>query len=308
MKPWIPFMLPLLWLGVMACNQPDERFEQAVEWARQGQYERSDSLFTALLQDDPHNDAALNNRSFVRIQLGHSQAALTDINRAIALDSTTHRYYEVRASAYLELGQPGKAEADILRAIELNGQSAQAYFLLGTLRSIQKKYQAALRALKKSLDLDPSAREPLIQIVGVYVNARQYEKAIYEATKLLDKGILDPLLLNNRGFASMQMDRYDLAKEDFQKALQMDPNYAAARNNLGYARYKLGDTMRGLKLINESLELDPDNAYAYKFRGEVNDARGQRQAACTDWQKALDLDFTAKHDSSVISLLENRCN
>lgn len=307
MKTSTTLYLALLLL-TLACNRADERFDQAVAWARGGDYEQADSLFTVILQDDPAHDAALNNRAFVRTQMEAYEPALADIDRAILLDSTNHRYFEVRASIYLQTDQLDQAEADIHQAMALNDESSQAYFLLGILRTQQKSYPGALNALKRSLDLNPSSKEPLIQIVTVYVSSQQYEKAIYEATKLLDKGVLDPVLLVSRGFASMQMEQYQHAADDFRQALKLDGDHAAARNNLGYATYNLGDTTAGLELINESLLLNPDNAYAYKFRGQVKAAQDSTEAACADWQKAISLGFTAKHDSSVISLIQNRCN
>lgn len=62
------FFLAFLAIFFSACTKSDPRFSQGLEAAQAGQYETADSLFTAVLQDDPENHAAWNNRAFVRLR------------------------------------------------------------------------------------------------------------------------------------------------------------------------------------------------------------------------------------------------
>jgi tetratricopeptide (TPR) repeat protein len=195
-------------------------------------------------------------------------------------------YYEVRAGIYLEQNQYKAAASDIEKALELSPRSAQAFFLRGTLYFHQEAYDKALKALKKAIELDPSQLEPRIQMIAVYANAGQYEKAIYEATKMLDQGIIDPVLLLNRGYAAMSLGKYDLAAGDFEKALQLNPELAEARNNLGFVRFRNGETREGRKLIEQGLRLNPQNALAYAFRALILNSEGKSDSACADLKRA----------------------
>ena len=277
----------------IACTKNDPRFSQGLEAAQAGQFERADSFFTAVLKDDTENHAAWNNRAFVRLRSGHDSLALLDATEAIRLDSSEHVYYEVRAAIYLDKDRFDEAEKDIGRALGLAPRSAQAYFLRGTLYFHQKNYKKSIKALKKSIELDPSQLESRIQLIAVYANAGQYEKAVYEATKMLDQGIIDPVLLLNRGYAAMNLGKYDLAAGDFEKSLQLNPELAEARNNLGFLRFLGGDSREGRKLIEESMKLNPDNALAYAFRALIFKSEGKPDSACSDLNnaRALGLNF-----------------
>ncbi len=287
------FFLAALALVFSACTQSDPRFSQGLEAAQAGEFDTADSLFTSVLKDDPGNHAAWNNRAFVRLRAGHDSLALPDAGEAIRLDSSEHVYYEVRAAVYLDRDRFEEADADIRKALELAPRSAQAYFLRGTLYFHQKTYDKAIKSLKKSIELDPSQLESRIQLIAVYANAGQYEKAVYEATRMLDQGIIDPVLLLNRGYAAMNLGKYDLAEGDFEKALQLNPELAEARNNLGFLRFLGGKSREGRKLIEESIKLKHENALAYAFRALIFQSEGKKDSACADLlhARALGLNF-----------------
>ncbi len=291
----ILLIIPIL---ISSCRQEDERFERAMNAAQNGDYSSADSLFTLLIKDEPDNDALLNNRAFVRLHLNMDSLALEDAHSAIQYRPDENVYYEVRAAIYLDLGDTAAAAADIQHALSIAPQSAQAYFLKGTLRQAEHRYADAIKALKKSIQLDPKQIEPRIQLIAVYANSGQNEKAIYEASKLLDQGILDPILLLNRGYATMNLQRYDLAAGDFEKALQLNPDLAEARNNLGWVRFMQGDRSEALNLINESLRLNKGNALAYAFKAYIFKASGEMDSACSNFRKAEARGFhPADHES-----------
>jgi Flp pilus assembly protein TadD len=57
------------------------------------------------------------------------------------------------------------------------------------------------------------------------------------------------------------------ALSDFNQALALDPNFAAAYNNRGYDRQQLGDIDGALADYEKAISLDPGEAYYYNNRG-----------------------------------------
>jgi len=48
--------------------------------------------------------------------------------------------------------------------------------------------------------------------------------------------------------------------EDYDKAIDLDPNDAAAYNNRGFSYRRLGQNERAIEDYDEAIKLDPDNA------------------------------------------------
>jgi len=82
---------------------------------------------------------------------------------------------------------------------------------------------------------------------------------------------------------------FEGAKNDFQKAIELDPNYAFAHNNLALLLIKNFGDKEGAKFHYEkAIELDPKNAnthfnYAFLLRDYFNDRKGAR----AEFEKAL---------------------
>ena len=103
---------------------------------------------------------------------------------------------------------------------------------LGVLRSAKGDYQAAATEYRTALDLDP-------RLSAAWYNqgndlSRQGQ--VRQATRLFSKSLrlypTDVWALNNRGLAYMKMGKPDVARQDFEAALAIDPEFDPARRNL----------------------------------------------------------------------------
>ncbi|MGB3459922.1 MAG: tetratricopeptide repeat protein [Halobacteriota archaeon] len=96
----------------------------------------------------------------------------------------------------------------------------------------------------------------------------EYERAIIEDyNKTIE---LDPnyaYAYYNRGNAYSDLMQYERAIEDYNKTIELDPNYTHAYNNRGNAYYYLMQYERAIEDYNKTIELDPNYAYAYNNRG-----------------------------------------
>ncbi|MCX7704306.1 MAG: protein kinase, partial [Planctomycetota bacterium] len=83
---------------------------------------------------------------------------------------------------------------------------------------------------------------------------------------------------------------YDGAIEDYNKALELDPENADAYGNRGFARSATGDYDGAIKDFNKAIELSPTDALAYAGRGFAKAARGDYEGAIRDCDKAIEFD------------------
>ena len=99
----------------------------------------------------------------------------------------------------------------------------------------------------------------------------------------------------NQGVENSKLQQYDKAITDYNKAIELDPKYAMAYNNRGFAYGKLQQHDRAItdKAITDctkAIELDPKLASAYSTRGNAYLYHEQHDKAMTDCNKAIELD------------------
>jgi tetratricopeptide (TPR) repeat protein len=94
-------------------------------------------------------------------------------------------------------------------------------------------------------------------------------------------GAAQPAALNQRGIEQRQQGKFDEAREAYDKAIALDPNYAAAVLNLGILNdLYLGDAPRALELYQRYLVLTPaGDAAVVKWVAELKNRKEPRWAA-----------------------------
>ena len=129
--------------------------------------------------------------------LGDNVASINAYEKGVKADKFDSENYFDAGRVYIKLQNYGQAEQSLMAIIENKQETAAVYSLLGSAYINAKKWQKAEDALKKSLGMQ---EQP-----GSY---------------------------NDLGFVYENMKLYDLAVENYNKALQLDPNYGLAKNNL----------------------------------------------------------------------------
>ena len=89
----------------------------------------------------------------------------------------------------------------------------------------------------------------------------------------------------------------------YDSAIRIYPGYAKAYNNRGILKaFEFKDYASAKKDFDKTLEIDPENADAFLNRGTVNFYLKDADAACNDWQQALNLG-----NPQAARLLETHC-
>ncbi len=116
-----------------------------------------------------------------------------------------------------------------------------------------------------------------------------HDKATHHYTKAIE---LNPNLAaayNNRGIAYGKRGELDRAIEDCTKAIQLNPNLAEAYSNRGTAYQNKGELGRAIEDYTKATELNPNLAEAYNSRGAAYQNKGDLGQAIEDYTKAIEL-------------------
>jgi tetratricopeptide (TPR) repeat protein len=97
----------------------------------------------------------------------------------------------------------------------------------------------------------------------------------------------------NEGVRLMREKHYAAAQEKFEQALALDETLAEAHNNLAFSLRQQGahNFTRSLQHYNRALELKPDLARAYMYRGVLFTQMGDLARARADHAQLLKLDL-----------------
>lgn len=195
--------------------------------------------------------------------------------------------------------------------ISCSENTASHYFKNGNAQYQLKNYEMALNDLDKAIELEDDYFEAYYVRALCYGNLQEYEKARYDFDKVieLDPNFKDAYL--NRGFYVFEKTGdFQTAINDYDTYLDLniDGDNSFAYDNRGFAKYKLSDYEGAMDDIQESININPDNSFAYKNRALIYISLDSLNLACQDLEKAKALGFSKEYGSEVNVLMTEFCN
>jgi len=91
------------------------------------------------------------------------------------------------------------------------------------------------------------------------------------------------------GSAQMKSGNYEAARESFEQALQYNDAASDGHLNLGIAYFHLRDDKHAEWELTRAVEIDPKEAMAYEFLGELYYRKDDLETAASFWEKAVAL-------------------
>ena len=108
-----------------------------------------------------------------------------------------------------------------------------------------------------------------------------------------------------KGLDHGKLEKYQEAIENFNKAIELDPNSVAFYFARGDVYEILKKYEEAINDYDEAIELDPDNSYCYCNRGIAYEKMGEYQEAINDYNKAIELDSNCKIAIENLKKLKN---
>lgn len=96
-------------------------------------------------------------------------------------------------------------------------------------------------------------------------------------------------VLNSRGMAQERIDNFEKANEDYEKAIEINPEYANAYNNRGNIKSKQADYTGAIKDYNKAIELNKRFVEVHYNRGIAKENVGDYFGAIEDFDRAIEL-------------------
>lgn len=129
----------------------------------------------------------------------------------------------------------------------------------------------------------------IMQDLNLLYQGGMITKVIDVSEKLIPVFPKSPFLWNIWGSSHRKIGKPDLAEKACRKATELDPNFAAAHNNLGCALTLQGKTGEAHLAFSKALAIEPDLAVAHKNLGNIWRDQGELTRATDAFRKAITL-------------------
>jgi len=180
------------------------------------------------------------------------------IDKALAIDKINAKAYFMKGMTYKETGDTAKAVSNFKTTIDQDPEYYHAFIQLGILFSV-KKNKLAVDYFMNAIKLNPQSIEARYGLGMFYQETEEYDKAIIEYDSILR---IDPkykFVHYNLGYIYLvYLKVYPKAVKCFTDAINCDTKYAEAYFNRGYCYELMGDIQNAKADYNKALELRPN--------------------------------------------------
>ena len=240
---------------------------EAVDLIKAGKNEEAIPILKEYLDKNAENAPIQFTLGKAYINTKQYDAAMAPLQKTLALKPDQPGAHFYLGIAYSQMGQDAEALKEFEAEIPISPEQDGAYSNAASLYDKQGNVDKALEYFKKAVEIAPQRPELHASLASLYEKKGDKAAAQAEYKALADA---DPgraaVTWYNVGALAKNADKNDEAIKAFQKAVELDPSYAIAHRELGYALVKQGDFKGAVTHFNKYLELAPKAADAGEIR------------------------------------------
>ncbi len=290
--------LIIIILNSAGCSSPEKKMEEAREHYTKGR--NSYLLFTPKGLDEAieHYDKAIeldDRNALAYAGLGEAysflglwneqniaekdnrlfEKSLSYSQKALELDQDSSVSHRALAASYRGLGRFENAKEEAQKAIALNPNDAETYYILWTVSGAD----ADSKYIRKALELNPNLSIAYNDLGYIHYTKGNYDKAIDNLNRAIE---LNPELIQshvNLGLTLAATKRFKESEEQFRTAIRLNPDYLLGHYNLGIVLASQGGYDEAISEFEKAIEINPDFpephialAFAYESKGDNNEA------------------------------------
>jgi protein O-mannosyl-transferase len=144
-----------------------------------------------------------------------------------------------------------------------------AYVNLGSAHEKEKRYEAALTAYTKALQLNAANDQAWYNTGNVLLALNRPGDALEPMKRALEVNPTFTKAWNNLGSVWFKLGQYDSAVSCYRQALSLEPTYLSATGNLGQALLRQGNGVDALQTLERALSIQPGEMVYLLQAGEA---------------------------------------
>src|SRR5580658_5231688 len=195
-----------------------------------------------------------------------------------------------------------KAEPALRQVLETTERLADVHDMLGVICHSRGNFAQAEHHFERALAINPTYTEAALNLAVTYNDRGKYEAARQVYSRIRgaasdDSHDLDPFVRGKianmhaevaQAYADAGLVRE--AIEQYEKAVQLCPQFADLRTKLGTLLREVSDLTRAREQYEEAIRARPSYVPARVLLGVTLLSLGQAEAAAEEWRKALEVE------------------
>lgn len=251
-----------------------EAIKLGVKAHRAGDLHKATHYYSEILKVDPNHPDANHNMGVLRGELGRWKEALPFFKKATTSKTPNNQHWISYINALIKLDQIAIAKTEIENA-NLKNFSQE---LIEKLRSM---------TVPQKTEIDDDLIIDAVHSLLALYNAGQLETVVQQCQTLVKKHPKAFLIWNILGAAHKGLDENDKALTEFQKVIELNPEFAEAHNNIGIIFDEQGRFDEALAEYNKALLLKPKYPEAYNNIGTIFVNQNKLEDALKSFSQAI---------------------
>jgi tetratricopeptide (TPR) repeat protein len=236
-----------------------------------------------------HRTQLLHNRARVLSALGRLDEAYVAFSTLIEVDRYFPEYHSDRANISRKRGDLLAALADYDQAIEVAPPFAELHYNRGDVRALIGDLPGAVADFEYAVELEPDYLDARVNLACLLLQAGNAPRACRVARAGLAGGNDEPRLLCILGRALQELDEPIAARQAFDRALSVAPDFVPALADRAMLAYGSGDIESAVADLDRALERGGENPDLLYNRGFAYHEMGRYADAVNDFTRALEL-------------------
>jgi len=234
-------------------NYSEAYFNRGNAQKNKKQYAAALDSYDKVIGITPNDSQAYCNRGNVLQEMGDYEAAIVSYKKAITLSHNYAEAYSNLGNTYQKIKQLQNAVKCHQKAINLNPNYAEAYSNLGNSLQEIKEYEAAIISYKKAIGLNPRFSLAFTNLAFTQIRLNQIDEAEKNISTAINLNPFCAYAYHTRGnlwVSIRQRSKSWIAQamNDYDKAIDIDPNFSDAYFSKSATKLLLGDYDEGWML------------------------------------------------------------
>ena len=186
--------------------------------------------------------------------------------------------------------------------VEVNSEAIKHFNEAEHLLDIEQ-YDKAIIEFTKVINLDGTLETPYFYRAACHINLEQYQEAFYDYDKAIQINPHNPYSYMGRSTASKSLGENQQAIENINKAIQLMRDktlLAKAYHNRGVLYFVIQEYNLAVQDYDKSISLDPDEPMVYFNRSSAYRALGEYD------KEKRDMDFLMRRDNPLFNQINDK--
>ena len=249
----------------------------------------------------PKDPVVYNSLALVSLTENKPQDAIASFENALKVDATNFDALNGLITLYGKTQQMDQGHARIDQALAAYPNNASLHYLKAQAYGYQQNAGSVEAELNKAIELDSNYMPAYSALASLYINSKQEDRAIAQYQKIIALRPENATPYTLIGILEDQRKNFDVAADNYRKALEKDPNAIIAANNLAwlYAVTGKGNLDEALRLAQGVVQKNPNVAGFIDTLGWVYYKKNLHAAAVEQLRKAVSINEAEARAANV---------